>query len=127
MNYEELVPKPWGAELIWAKTDKYVAKFLTIHKDQSLSLQYHQIKDETIYLAAGKMEFHYDGNVEILTAGMHRHIEPKKIHRMKAIEQCIVCEVSTPELDDVVRLRDQYGRGVVDELVEESGGSHKDS
>lgn len=105
-----IVQKPWGSEVIWAKTDKYVGKFLDIKAGQSLSLQYHNVKDETIFVLAGCLEFTYDGHVTVLSQGMKFHIEPLKHHRMKAMEDTVVIEVSTPELDDVVRLEDNYGR-----------------
>ena len=105
-----IVKKPWGQEVIWAKTDKYVGKILNIEKGHALSLQFHKLKDETIFLMCGQMEFFYDGKTETLTEGMTRHIEPLKHHRMIALEDCMVLEVSTPELDDVVRLADDYGR-----------------
>jgi mannose-6-phosphate isomerase len=104
------VVKPWGHEVIWAKTDKYVGKILNIEEGHSLSLQFHKVKDETIFLLCGKLEFFYDGKTEELTEGMTRHIMPMKHHRMKALTNSMVLEVSTPELDDVVRLVDNYGR-----------------
>lgn len=105
-----IVEKPWGQEVIWAKTEKYVGKILHIAQGHALSLQYHKVKDETIFVMCGKMEFFYDGKSEELTPGMTRRIEPLKQHRMIALEDCVVLEVSTPELDDVVRIADDYGR-----------------
>jgi len=109
------VDKPWGHELIWAHTDRYVGKILHINKGQALSLQYHRHKDETIYLSAGRMRFeHYrEGEppqVTELLPGQAFRIETGLRHRMIAVEDCDVFEVSTPELDDVVRLEDRYGR-----------------
>jgi mannose-6-phosphate isomerase len=111
----EVVDKPWGHELIWAKTDRYVGKILHIKAGESLSLQYHREKDETIMVLAGRMRFeHYsDGQAPTITELAPRvpfHIEPGLRHRMTALEDTDVVEVSTPELDDVVRLEDRYGR-----------------
>lgn len=109
------VEKPWGYELIWAKTKDYVGKVLHINKGHQLSLQYHKVKEETIYIQSGKMAFTYEEtpgkNVEIiLNPGDVHHIEVGRQHRMKALEDTDVFEVSTPHLDDVVRLEDSYGR-----------------
>ena len=108
------VEKPWGYEVHWAKTDRYVGKIIHINKGHALSLQYHNIKDETIYLLSGKLLFEID--VEgTLTAtemlpGEAVHVVPRTVHRMTALEDCDVLEASTPELTDVVRLEDRYGR-----------------
>jgi mannose-6-phosphate isomerase-like protein (cupin superfamily) len=108
------VPKPWGYELIFAKTERYVGKILHINRGESLSLQYHEIKEETLFVVAGelKLTIEVDGNRRDLNlrAGEAFHIAPRMIHRMEAIEDTDVAEVSTPELDDVVRLEDRYGR-----------------
>jgi mannose-6-phosphate isomerase-like protein (cupin superfamily) len=109
------VDKPWGYELIWAKTKDYVGKVLHINKGHQLSLQYHEIKEETIMISKGKMKFVFEekpGELVdiILNEGDVHHIPPKKQHRMIAIEDCDVFEVSTPHLDDVVRISDSYGR-----------------
>jgi mannose-6-phosphate isomerase-like protein (cupin superfamily) len=108
------VPKPWGYELIFAKTDRYVGKILHINRGESLSLQYHEIKEETLFVVAGelKLTIEVDGDRRDLPlrAGEAFHITPRMIHRMEAIEDTDVAEVSTPELDDVVRLEDRYGR-----------------
>ncbi len=111
----EKVEKPWGYELIWAKTKDYTGKILHIQKGHKLSLQYHRVKEETIYLYSGKMTFIFeqaDGKLnEIqLKVGEAHHIPPGKKHRMIALEDCDVFEVSTPHLEDVVRLEDGYGR-----------------
>ena len=108
------VPKPWGHETIWAHTDAYVGKILHIKANQALSVQYHNIKDETILLWKGKLlfEIQRDGQLtkhEVLP-GERFHVTPGTVHRMTAIEDCDVIEVSTPELDDVVRIEDRYGR-----------------
>ena len=108
------VEKPWGYELHWAKTERYVGKVIHINKGHALSLQYHNQKDETIFLWAGKMLFEIDVNGTLtkreMLPGESVHVTPPTIHRMTAIEDCDVFEVSTPELDDVVRLDDRYGR-----------------
>ena len=110
------VEKPWGYELIWAKNQKYAGKILHINKGQKLSLQHHKIKEETILVFKGKIEFIYEnkktGKLEtmILSEGEAHHIEPLHKHRMIAIEDSDLFEVSTPELDDVVRFEDSYGR-----------------
>jgi len=108
------VDKPWGYELIWAHTDRYVGKILHIRKGESLSYQFHKVKDETIYLLQGAMELEIgDGDQRIayrLKPGDRFHIGPGTRHRMIALEDCDVLEASTPELDDVVRLEDRYGR-----------------
>jgi mannose-6-phosphate isomerase len=108
------VPKPWGYELIFAKTDRYVGKILHIAKGESLSLQYHEMKEETLYVVAGelKLTVEYDGDRRELPlrAGEAFHIPPRLIHRMEAVVDTDVAEVSTPELDDVIRLEDRYGR-----------------
>jgi len=108
------VEKPWGYELHWAKTDRYVGKILHVKAGHALSLQYHNRKDETIYLYSGRMLFEIEQNGALQTREMRPgdrvHVTPRTVHRMTAIEDCDVFEVSTPELDDVVRLEDRYGR-----------------
>jgi quercetin dioxygenase-like cupin family protein len=109
------VEKPWGYELIWAHTDRYVGKILHIQRGESLSYQYHKVKDETIHLLRGLMELEIADEAGRRTitfnAGRSFHIVPGMRHRMTALEDCDVLEASTPELDDVVRLEDRYGRG----------------
>lgn len=108
------IEKPWGYELLFAKTETYVGKVLFIKAPHRLSLQYHKIKDESFLLWSGKMSFIYEENGElkekIMNPGDAFHIPPGMKHRMAAIEDCVVFEVSTPHLDDVVRLEDDYGR-----------------
>jgi len=108
------VPKPWGYELIFAKTDRYVGKILHINRGESLSLQYHEIKEETLYVVEGELRLtiEHDGDRRDVTLrkGEAFHIPPRLIHRMEAIADTDVAEVSTPELQDVVRLEDRYGR-----------------
>jgi len=114
-NAQTRVEKPWGYELHWAKTARYVGKILHVRAGHALSLQYHNVKDETIYLYSGAMLFEIgDANGQLTTRQMKPgdsvYVTPKTIHRMTAIEDCDILEVSTPELDDVVRLEDRYGR-----------------
>ena len=108
------IDKPWGYELHWAKTDRYVGKIIHIDKGHALSLQYHNQKDETIMLLSGKLLFEIQENGQLvkyeIAPGRRFHVTPGTVHRMTAIEDCDVVEVSTPELDDVVRLEDRYGR-----------------
>jgi len=109
-----VVPKPWGHEIIWAHTDAYVGKVLHIKAGQALSMQYHNIKDETLYLLRGEMTYRVDtgsGLKEVaLKAGESFRNTPGTIHQMEAVTDCDVLEASTPHLDDVVRLADRYGR-----------------
>jgi mannose-6-phosphate isomerase len=110
----QIVEKPWGYEIIWAHTERYVGKILHIKQGESLSYQYHVVKDETIRLLSGALEMDIETNGERrklrLAPGECLHIVPGMKHRMIAIDDCDVLEVSTPELDDVVRLEDRYGR-----------------
>jgi mannose-6-phosphate isomerase-like protein (cupin superfamily) len=109
------VEKPWGHELIWAHTDRYVGKILVIEAGRRLSLQRHLVKDESIFVAAGRLRLYLEDEsgevrVEELATGDHRHVPTGRIHRYEAIERTELVEVSTPELDDVVRLEDDFGR-----------------
>jgi quercetin dioxygenase-like cupin family protein len=121
-----VVPKPWGYEKIWARTDRYVGKILHINAGHALSVQYHNEKDETVYLLAGELKYWVQAeatghrpqateassdlvNVR-LTVGDAFRLTPGTVHYMEAVTDCDVLEVSTPELDDVVRLKDRYGR-----------------
>ncbi len=110
----ERVEKPWGYELIWAHTDRYVGKLLHVNAGHKLSLQFHRQKDETIHLWSGRMLLVIDegqGLVEReMKPGESCHIVPGTKHRMIAVTDCDILEASTPELDDVVRLEDSYGR-----------------
>jgi quercetin dioxygenase-like cupin family protein len=140
-----LVPKPWGHETIWARTDRYVGKILHIKAGHALSVQYHTVKDETVYLLSGEMRYwvgkgsgqRAEGGRATPTAnrplatgetpaagrdpipemtdvllrvGDAYRITPHTVHYMEAVTDCDVLEVSTPDLDDVVRLKDRYGR-----------------
>jgi mannose-6-phosphate isomerase-like protein (cupin superfamily) len=108
------VEKPWGYEIIWAHTDSYVGKILHINAGHALSVQYHEVKDETVYLLSGRLVYRVWQNGQPtdvdLQVGQAFRITPHTIHQMEAITDCDVLEVSTPELDDVVRLEDRYGR-----------------
>ncbi|NUQ13052.1 MAG: cupin [Gemmatimonadaceae bacterium] len=147
------VPKPWGHEIIWARTDRYVGKILHIKAGHALSVQYHNVKDETVFLLSGEMKYwvaverqapgarrtdppshesrvtshtpRTAGTGEVpaatrepipdlidvhLRVGDAFRITPHTIHYMEAVTDCDVLEVSTPELDDVVRIKDRYGR-----------------
>ena len=109
------VPKPWGWEKIWAHTDRYVGKILHINAGQALSVQYHVRKDETVYLLSGQLKYWVrDGSGEMrdvnLAVGEAYRITPGTVHYMEAVSDCDILETSTPDLDDVVRLKDRYGR-----------------
>lgn len=111
----ERIDKPWGHELIWARTDRYVGKILHITAGESLSLQYHRRKDETLLVLSGRLELTLGEREDALTTqvlgpGERVHVWPGRLHRLAAQSDCAVLEVSTPELDDVVRLADRYGR-----------------
>lgn len=127
MSEPTRVEKPWGYELHWAKTDRYVGKLIHVNAGHALSLQYHNQKDETIFLWAGRMLFEIaegqegkagggEGAAGVqltkreMQPGEAVHVTPKTVHRMTAITDCDIFEVSTPELQDVVRLEDRYGR-----------------
>jgi mannose-6-phosphate isomerase len=108
------VQKPWGHETIWAHTDRYVGKVLHIKAGHTLSVQYHNRKDETIHLLSGEMIYRVQQDGVLtdmrLRAGESFRNEPGTIHQMEAVTDCDVLEASTPDLDDVVRLSDRYGR-----------------
>lgn len=109
------VEKPWGYELIWAHSPDYVGKILHVNAGEALSLQYHEVKDETIFLLTGEMKFWAGPSVgsleEIsLRAGEAYRVHPGTVHRMQAITDCDILEASTPYLEDVVRLEDRYDR-----------------
>jgi mannose-6-phosphate isomerase len=124
-NYEGLdrwafeprrVEKPWGWELIWAEAEAYVGKILFVRAGQSLSLQFHNVKDESWYVQEGqaKLELGDTGqavlNAEVIGPGACFRFRPGTVHRVTAVEDTTIIEVSTPHLDDVVRLEDRYGR-----------------
>jgi mannose-6-phosphate isomerase len=108
------VEKPWGYELVWAETDRYVGKILHISAGQKLSRQYHARKDETFLVESGEMDLEIGEGAATTVLRMRArdafHCAPRTVHRMVGVTDVDVIEVSTPELDDVVRLEDAYGR-----------------
>jgi mannose-6-phosphate isomerase len=111
------VEKPWGYEIWWAQTERYVGKILHVNEGASLSLQYHNVKDETIMVQRGRLLFETrrkdeEGELRRMEMGPGDvfRITPGTLHRMTGLEDCDLVEVSTPEIDDVVRLEDRYGR-----------------
>jgi mannose-6-phosphate isomerase len=109
------VSKPWGHELIWALTDRYCGKILVIEAGKRLSLQRHERKDESIHVVSGRLRLYLEdaaGNVVTseLGPGQGAHIPVGRIHRYEAMERVEILEVSTPEIDDVIRLEDDFGR-----------------
>src|SRR5439155_17607193 len=101
---ETIVEKPWGYEVRWAITERYLGKILHVKQGEALSLQYHERKDECILLSSGVLDLELDGEVHRLQPGDTAHITPGTRHRMTAVEDCDIFEVSTPEINDVVRL-----------------------
>jgi mannose-6-phosphate isomerase-like protein (cupin superfamily) len=110
----ERVEKPWGYELRFVCTDRYAGKVLFVEAGQQLSLQYHERKDEAFLVYSGELELVLghgaEQRVRRLRAGQACHLVPRTVHRFRAVSDCVLFEVSTPELDDVVRLEDDYGR-----------------
>ena len=110
------VDKPWGYELIFAVTERYAGKLLHVKAGESLSLQFHNVKDEAWYVLEGRAEVELGAPgesvlaKEVVGAGAAFRFTPGTVHRVKALEDTTILEVSTPELDDVVRLEDSYGR-----------------
>jgi mannose-6-phosphate isomerase-like protein (cupin superfamily) len=110
------VEKPWGWELLWAYGDAYCGKVLFVRRGESLSLQFHKVKDESWYVLEGraKLELGSAGegvlDEEVITPGAAFRFRPGTVHRVTALEDTRILEVSTPQLDDVVRLEDRYGR-----------------
>jgi mannose-6-phosphate isomerase len=109
------VEKPWGWELIWAETEAYVGKLLFVRAGESLSLQYHEVKDESWLVREGRARLELGvigGELDVLEAGPGDAFRypPGTIHRVTALEDTLILEVSTPHLDDVVRVEDRYGR-----------------
>ena len=113
---ERVVPKPWGQERIWTLTDRYAGKVILIRAGRRLSLQQHREKDESILILRGRLLFHHGpdaASVEtvVLGPGEHRRIPTGLVHRFEALDEDVeLVEVSTPELDDVIRLADDFGR-----------------
>jgi mannose-6-phosphate isomerase len=112
----ERTDKPWGWELLWAHTETYVGKLLFVRADQSLSLQFHNEKDESWYVLEGRAEIEMGAPgdplpaSEVVGPGAAFRIRPGTVHRVAALEDTLILEVSTPHLDDIVRLEDRYGR-----------------
>ena len=109
------VDKPWGHEIIWALTDRYCGKVIAIDAGRRLSLQKHLHKEESVLVLTGRMRLWLEddgGTVQPIELGPgdHRHVPVGRIHRFEAIERCEIVELSTPELDDVIRLEDDFGR-----------------
>jgi mannose-6-phosphate isomerase-like protein (cupin superfamily) len=109
------IDKPWGYEIVWALTSEYCGKMLFVEAGHRLSLQFHRRKDETIYLHSGLVQIHIGDPAEAvgpatISPGRSFHIPPGVVHRIEAIEDSLLFEVSTPHLDDVVRIEDAYGR-----------------
>jgi len=110
------IEKPWGYELVWAETKQYVGKVLFVKAGESLSLQYHRVKEETMFLESGEILLEAGADENSLApvpfpSNTAFHIPPGVLHRITAKTDCRIFEVSTPHLDDVVRLKDRYGRG----------------
>jgi mannose-6-phosphate isomerase len=119
--------KPWGYEVLWAYTDRYAGKILHINRGQRLSLQYHNWKDETLYLLQGHMRLELEDERGAIVQhevrpGQSFRVPAGRRHRIHALDECRVLEASTPELDDVVRLQDEYGRVAVEERVPVAAG-----
>lgn len=111
----QVIPKPWGQEEVIYIDSRYMFKRLTMKAGHRCSLQYHNMKNETIYVLSGKLRIYVGETQEnlserIYTSGEFINIHPKIIHRMEAVEDCVYLEASTPEIDDVVRLSDDYQR-----------------
>ena len=109
------IDKPWGYELVWARTERYAGKILHVRAGQVLSLQFHHRKDETMHVLSGELILRtQEGDALVarpFLAGETVHIPPLLIHQIEAVVDSDVLEASTPELDDLVRLQDRYGRG----------------
>lgn len=110
------VEKPWGHEIIWASTDRYVGKVLHVEAGESLSLQYHEVKTETLHVFTGRVRLEVGTSADdlesvVLGPGEGFHLPSGTLHRLEALETADVLEASTPHLDDLVRLEDRYGRG----------------
>ena len=109
-NEVRRVEKPWGYEVIYGLTERYCGKLLFIRAGEQLSLQLHRTKDEVIYVHEGSIELEVEGEARVVGPGHAFRFTPGTVHRWHAVEDATVLEVSTPEIDDVVRLEDRYGR-----------------
>ncbi len=111
----ERVEKPWGHEILFARSETYCGKVIFVRAGEQLSLQFHRVKDETIYVHSGRIQLEIGDpggplDMEVVGPGRSFRLRPGVVHRWKALEDSVVLEASTPELDDVVRLEDNYGR-----------------
>ncbi len=106
----KIVEKPWGREIWYAHTDHYAGKVLEVKAGHRLSLQKHEIKEETLYLLSGKVTLTYGDKSSDWECGQFVHIPPGTVHRFEALEDAVLLEVSTPFLDDVIRIEDDYNR-----------------
>ena len=109
------VDKPWGHELIWVLTDRYCGKVIVIETGRRLSLQYHERKDESVYVISGRLRLHLEDDAGAMTVrelgpGDSARVPVGRRHRFEAAERVELIEVSTPELDDVIRVEDDFGR-----------------
>jgi len=109
------VDKPWGHELIWVLTDRYCGKVIVIETGRRLSLQYHERKDESVYVISGRLRLHLEDDAGLMTVrelgpGDSARVPVGRRHRFEAAERVELIEVSTPELDDVIRVEDDFGR-----------------
>ncbi len=105
-----VIPKPWGREVWWAVADRYVGKRIEVTAGHSLSLQYHELKHETLYFLSGEVRLLLGDQERLVGPGSVAVVPPGTVHRVEALTAAVIFEVSTPELDDVVRLEDRYGR-----------------
>jgi mannose-6-phosphate isomerase-like protein (cupin superfamily) len=116
-NEVRRVDKPWGHEIVFGLTDRYCGKVLFVRQGEQLSLQFHNVKDEVVYVQSGRIEMEIGEpgapgplDLEVVGPGAAFHLTPGTVHRWRALEDSTILEVSTPELEDVVRLEDRYGR-----------------
>jgi mannose-6-phosphate isomerase-like protein (cupin superfamily) len=110
LNEPKIVPKPWGREIWYAHEERYAGKILEVTQGHALSLQKHERKQETMYLQSGRLLYHFNGEDFEMMPGESITVRPGDVHRIEALEDAVILEVSTPELDDVIRLEDRYGR-----------------
>lgn len=106
----KIVSKPWGREIWYAHEERYAGKILEVSLGHALSLQKHERKQETIYLQSGRLKYHLNGTDFEMLPGDALTVNPGDVHRVEALEDSVILEVSTPDLDDVIRLEDRYGR-----------------
>ena len=110
LTQPKIVDKPWGREVWYAHETEYAGKILEVTKGHALSLQKHERKKETMYLLRGSVLYHLNGVDFVMKAGACLTVRPGDVHRVEALEDAVILEVSTPHLDDVIRLEDRYGR-----------------